>query len=73
MIALIGGNELGPVDPLQCSVIVIFMIAAALINANIFGEMSYLTTIINKKTNEYQGKVDTANTAMQNIQLEALV
>ena len=47
------------------------MIAAAIINANIFGEMSFLITIITKKQREFQTKVDTANNAMKGIELNS--
>lgn len=70
MIACMGGNELGPRNPLECIIIVVLMLMAALINANLFGEMAFLATIISKKSTIYQGKVDTANTAMKNIHMD---
>jgi hypothetical protein len=70
MIVCFGGNELGPRNPLECAYIVICMICAAIINSYIFGEMSFLVTVISRKQTEYQYKVDTANTAMKNIDLE---
>jgi hypothetical protein len=69
MVALIGGNELGPVADIECLFITFCMIAAAIINANLFGQMAFLVTVMNKKNTEYQTKVDTANTAMKNINL----
>ena len=65
-----GGNETGPRTPLECGYIVFCMIAAAIVNANLFGEMSFLVTVITRKQTVYQNKVDTANTAMKNIELE---
>ena len=41
----------------------------AIINANIFGELAVLLSNINKKKLAFQEKIDTANTAMKNIQL----
>ena len=73
MVVCFGGNELGPLDPLQCGYIVICMISAAILNANLFGEMSFLITVINRTQAEYQLKVDVANTAMENIELEQKV
>jgi hypothetical protein len=49
MVLCIGGNELTPVTALECATIVIFMLAAALINASIFGEMSFFATVLAKK------------------------
>lgn len=71
MVALIGGNELGPVAAIECLFVAFSMIAAAIINANLFGQMAFLVTVINKKSTEYQSKVDIANTAMKNIELSA--
>lgn len=49
MVACFGGNELGPKTPLECGYIIFCMIAAAIVNANLFGEMSLLITIISRK------------------------
>lgn len=69
MVACIGGNELGPVASAEIVFICFCMIASFIINATLFGEMSFLLTVIGKKDAEYQLKVDTANTAMKNINL----
>jgi hypothetical protein len=53
MVACIGGNELGPRTPLESAYITYCMIAANIINANIFGEMSFLTSVITKKVTLY--------------------
>ena len=53
MVALIGGNELGPVASAEIMFICFAMIAAAIINATLFGEMSFLLTVIGKKDAEY--------------------
>lgn len=73
MVACIGGNELGPVAGIECLFITIAMVSAAIINANLFGQMAFLVTVMNKKSTEYQSKVDTANTAMKNINLSSHV
>ena len=54
MVACIGGNELGPVASAELIFICFCMIAAAIINATLFGEMSFLLTVIGKKGAEYQ-------------------
>ena len=48
-IALVGGNELGPTSYIECMYIVYLNIAAAIINSYIFGEMSFLVTVISRK------------------------
>lgn len=70
MIACFGGNEMGPLNPLECIYIILMMVFAAIINANLFGEMSFLMTVVSKTQMEFQLKVDVANTTMHNINLE---
>ena len=41
----------------------------AIINANIFGNMAIIISDLNKKSAEFQGQIDTANTAMKNMKL----
>ena len=53
MVACIGGNELGPIASVECLFITFAMISAAIINANLFGQMAFLVTVINKKSTEY--------------------
>mmetsp|Transcript_36982 Transcript_36982/g.35697 ORF Transcript_36982/g.35697 Transcript_36982/m.35697 type:complete len:132 (-) Transcript_36982:1846-2241(-) len=73
MVTTFGGNEAGPIGPLECGYVVVCMMAAAIVNANLFGEMSFLATVIQKKQTDFQNKVDTANTAMKNIDLDSKV
>jgi hypothetical protein len=49
MVVCFGGNELSPRTPFECGYIVFCMIAAAIVNANLFGEMSLLITVITRK------------------------
>jgi hypothetical protein len=53
MVTCFGGNELGPLNPLECIYIVIMMVTAAIINANLFGEMSFLMTVVSRTKREY--------------------
>ena len=71
MVACIGGNELGPVTAIECIFIVYCNIAAFILNAFTFGQLSFLITVLSKKSAEYQYKVDTANTAMKNLGLRS--
>jgi len=68
-VCMLGGNELGPVTTFESFFIASIMLSGAIINANIFGEMAVLVTIISRKSTMFQAKVDTANTAMDNIML----
>lgn len=40
---------MGPTNPIECGYVVFMMITAAIINSYIFGEMSFLITVIGKK------------------------
>ena len=53
MISCFGGNQIAPKNPEESVYIVACMIAAAIINSFIFGEMSFLVTIIGRKQREY--------------------
>lgn len=53
MVACMGGNEMGPRNSIECVVVVFFMLMAAIINANLFGEMAFLATVISKKSTAY--------------------
>ena len=45
------------------------MLAGAIINANIFGNMAVLIQNMNRKDTKFQEQIDTANTAMKNLKL----
>jgi len=45
------------------------LIAGAIINANIFGNMAVIIQELNKKASRFQEKIDTANTVMKNLKL----
>ena len=47
------------------------MLAGAIINANIFGNMAVLIQNMNRKDTKFQEQIDTANTAMKNLKLPA--
>jgi hypothetical protein len=47
-----------------------FVTAGAILNANIFGNMAMLISEMNKKTSEFQGQIDSANTAMKNLGID---
>lgn len=60
---------MGPRTPFEFAFVALVMIAGAIINANIFGEMAVLVQVLNRKSAKFQDQVDTANTAMKNISL----
>lgn len=68
-VLMFGGNEIGPTLELEFAFVSITMVAAAIIQSQIFGEMAVLLVVISRRSSEFQEKVDTANTAMNNINL----
>jgi CRP-like cAMP-binding protein len=66
-IIMLASNELGPRTQVEYIFVSVMMIAGALINANIFGEMAVLASVMTKKQVKFQEQVDTANTAMKNL------
>lgn len=48
-VLMLGGNEIGPRTNFELGFVAYIMLAGAIINANIFGEMAVLVTMINRK------------------------
>lgn len=68
-IIMFAGNESGPRTQFEYFYISVMMISGTLINANIFGEMAVLVQVMTKKQVKFQEQVDTANTAMKNLEI----
>jgi CRP-like cAMP-binding protein len=68
-IIMLASNEIGPRTEFEYFFVSVMMIAGALINANIFGEMAVLAQVMTKKQVKFQEQVDTANTAMKNLDI----
>ena len=68
-VLLLTGNDILPRDTFQVAFVACFITIGAIINANIFGNMSLIISDLNKKSAEFQGQIDTANTAMKNMKL----
>ena len=63
------GNDLGPRGALQVAFGAFADLMGAIMIANLFGELAVLVAELNQRSTEFQKKVDTANTAMQNMRL----
>ena len=70
-IMMLNGGEVGPRTVLELIFVSIIMLAGAIINANIFGNMAVLIQNMNRKDTKFQEQIDTANTAMKNLKLPA--
>jgi hypothetical protein len=66
-VLMLGSNEIGPVNTEEMAFCVAGLIMTSLINAQIFGEMAVLITVMQKKKTNYQEKLDAANNAMAKI------
>ena len=69
MLAL-GGNEVGPRTDLEIIVSFVILVFLAIYNSFIFGEMTILIRMCTRKSVDFQSEIDTANTAMSNIDLD---
>ena len=61
------GNDITPKGLFQVIVVSVMLFAGSIINANIFGNLAVLLQQLNRKSNEFQEKVDNANSAMKNL------
>ena len=68
-IMVFGLNEVGPTTMTECIVVIIMMIASAIVNAAIFGEMAVLVQEMDKKDIDFQESLDNANTAMHSLEI----
>ena len=53
-VIMLTGNEMGPRTKFEFAFVGSTMIAGAIINANIFGEMAVLVQVISRKTVKFQ-------------------
>ena len=65
----LGGNEMGPRTDIEIVLMLLILLGCAILNANIFGEMTVLVQVGSRKSSQFQEQVDVANTAMKNINL----
>lgn len=72
-VLMLGSNEIGPVNIEEMAFCVAGLIMTSLINAQIFGEMAVLITVMQKKKTNYQEKLDAANNAMAKIGIPQLL
>lgn len=68
-VLLLTGNDILPRGTFQVVFVACLITLGAIINANIFGNMALIISDLNKKSAEFQGQIDTANTAMKNMKL----
>ena len=62
---MFSGNEIGPVVEAEFAASSVLLLAANLIKSSLFGEMAVLLVAISKRSQLFQNKIDTVNTAMK--------
>ena len=68
-VLFLAGNDLLPQGTVQILFATIAIFAAAIINANIFGNIAVLLQQINRKNANFQEKLELANTTMKNLRI----
>ena len=68
-VLMLGGNDIGPRGEFQLSFVTFILIMAAIINANIFGNIAVLIQSLNRKAANFQEKMEYASETMKNIKL----
>jgi len=68
-VQLLNGNEIGPRNVQGLIFVSGVLIFGAIVNANIFGNMAVIIQEMNKKASRFQEKIDIANTAMKNLNI----
>ena len=68
-VLVIGGNELGPKEVNELIFMVILNLTGAIVQAYIFGELAVLISQVDRQGASEQSTIDTANTAMKNVNL----
>lgn len=66
---LLTGNDIGPTNTLEVGFLSLALVGGALINANLFGELVELAQTLNQQSKDFEEKLDSINTAMQNLKL----
>jgi len=63
------GNEIGPRGIFQLLYLSVFLLVSAFINATIFGNITVIIQVMNKKATILNEKLDTASSAMMKLQI----
>ena len=68
-VLMFGGNDVYPKGNLQLTFLALTLITAAIINANIFGNMAVLIQSLNRKAAVFQEKMEYASETMKNLRI----
>lgn len=70
---MLGQNDVGPRDSFQLAFVTIMLLAAAIINANIFGNIAVLLQSLNRKATNFQEKMEYASETMKNLNIPVVI
>ena len=68
-VLMLAGNDLNPQGVTELIFATIFILAASIINANIFGNIAVILQQINKRSSSFHEKVESATTTMRNMSI----
>ena len=68
-VLFLGGNEMGPRTNQEIIICTLILVAMAIFNASLFGDMAVLTEMNGRKQALFQEQIDIANTAMKQLDL----
>ena len=66
---MLGGNDVGPRSDVQLVFVTLMLLGAAIINANIFGNIAVLIQSLNRKAAVFQEKMEYASETMKNLKI----
>jgi hypothetical protein len=66
---MLGGNDVGPRSIVQLIFVAAMLLMAAIINANIFGNMAVLIQSLNRKSANFQERMEYASETMKNLRI----
>jgi hypothetical protein len=72
-VLMLGQNDIGPRDSFQLAFVTIMLLAAAIINANIFGNIAVLLQALNRKATNFQEKMEYASETMKNLKIPVII
>lgn len=70
---MLGGNDIGPRTNFQWAFVASMLLMAAIINANIFGNMAVLIQSLNRKAANFQERMEYASETMKNLKIPEIM
>ncbi|CAI2372991.1 unnamed protein product [Moneuplotes crassus] len=68
-VMMFSGNDIGPRTTFEIIFVSFFVVMGAILNANLFGQLTVILSTMNRKASLFQEKFDITTTAMKNLNL----